>query len=1299
MKMTPPRHQSPPFELPTFPPNAKQQTLQNLPGPADNHYVMKQLQAKLCRKRCARAFLCCLLLLLPFSLAALDPAKTVYQLNCRNWTRQNGLPVNGISSITQTKDGYLWLGTQKGLVRFDGNEFKLVSLPNGADLPGLTVSCAIPANTGGLWFGISSGAFAFFDGQHFVPAPRQPWFDSHMNVLALQQTADGALWVGTDAGTARIVSGDTNATSFYEQLSACSALYQDHEGRVWLGTAQTGLYYWKNGALFPFPDDSLKQHLIFAVVQDSEGRLWVGTDNGVRCYNPDFTQKQIPGFYTETRALLVDHDGVLWMGTSGQGLARYSGGEFNTFHKGNGLAGDSVTALCGDREGSLWVATREGLSQLSDVKLPIFSATEGLPPGACHGVAAANAGGLLVAMERGLCCFNGDLTTNLSSGAGLSTLYSKRPFQDSHGDVYLIDGQKNVVILSGNKPPVVLPNKTWPVGMAEDSEGVIVSVGGDLFRVQAGQLTPYPFQNGLAPPMYWVLNLCVSRDGALWVASANGIFRIQDGRFQQWNLDNGLSSTRVNWICEDADGVIWAGLTSGLTRIKNGKARTIGHDEGLFDDYIYSIIPDNLDGLWVNSARGIFRLGRQSLNNVVEGRLKHLDCVAYDGPECVKTIDTSAVEASGCKTKDGRIWFPTPQGLVMIDPAHLALNRIAPAVHLERLRVDGLDIPGKSIPTLRPGYHEVEFYYAGLSYIAPQKVRYRYQLAGYDPEWVDAGGRSSARYTNLKPGQYLFRVQACNADGVWNTSGDSVALYLPPHFYETWWFQFLVAVAALAALLGIYAWRIGHLRHRERRLQNANESLESKVRERTGELANANQALKTEIESHKALQVRLVAEITEREKADRALAEQRNLLRTLIDHLPDNVFVKDRQSRVVLDNIAHARHLGLRSPDEMTGKTDFDCLPPDLARKFFEDEQKLMQSGEVFNDEESSITVATGERRWSRTTKVPLRDSQGNIIGLAGINRDITDRKEAEAKMESLHRQLVEASRYAGMAEVACGVLHNVGNVLNSVNVSASVLGSQIKQSRAANLPKIAALFRQNADNLAAFFAAGGKGHRLLDYLDQLGAHLEADRAAMLAEVESLSRNIDHIKEIVAMQQAYARVSGVLEKVRPAELVEDALRMQAGAFQRHSVKVLREFADVPPALLDRHKTLQILVNLLQNAKYACEQNDPSARTVKVYLRLPDAEPVRRLRIQVADNGVGIPPENLTRIFTHGFTTRKNGHGFGLHSGSLAAREMGGTLSVHSSGPGQGAVFTLDLPLAPEPGGSTLSTSIQILSNP
>jgi signal transduction histidine kinase len=264
------------------------------------------------------------------------------------------------------------------------------------------------------------------------------------------------------------------------------------------------------------------------------------------------------------------------------------------------------------------------------------------------------------------------------------------------------------------------------------------------------------------------------------------------------------------------------------------------------------------------------------------------------------------------------------------------------------------------------------------------------------------------------------------------------------------------------------------------------------------------------------------------------------------------------------------------------------------------------------------------------------------------------------------------------MAEVATSILHNVGNVLNSVNVSCSVVSDKIRDSRIGNVTKLAALLNDHAADLPAFLSSP-KGRQLPAYLSELATHLAAERDQILLELQSLASNIDHIKEIVASQQSYARTAGLVESVLLPDLVEDALAMHKGALGRHSVKVFREYNDTPPLLVDKHKVLQILINLLHNSKYAVDEGAPPEKRVTVRIEKNGGNTVR---VSVIDNGVGIPKEHLSRIFEHGFTTRKGGHGFGLHSGALTARELGGTLTAYSDGLGRGAKFVLELPVEP-----------------
>jgi C4-dicarboxylate-specific signal transduction histidine kinase len=314
----------------------------------------------------------------------------------------------------------------------------------------------------------------------------------------------------------------------------------------------------------------------------------------------------------------------------------------------------------------------------------------------------------------------------------------------------------------------------------------------------------------------------------------------------------------------------------------------------------------------------------------------------------------------------------------------------------------------------------------------------------------------------------------------------------------------------------------------------------------------------------------------------------------------------------------------------------------------------------------------------TRSISGPLR-KQAEELRAANetLEAEIAERNRAEVQLEKAHRELVDSSRKAGMAEVATGVLHNVGNVLNSVNVAASLALEKLNNSKVDGLTKATVLLAQHEQDLGDFVTRDPQGQRLPRYLQRLSGYLVAENAAVRAELEQLGRNIEHIKEIVAMQQSYARANGALEDLPAERLLEDALQLNTASFERHGIVIERSFQVVPRVRVDKHKALQILINLLRNAKHAVE--DSHCPDPRIGIAVEQAED--RVRIVVSDNGIGIPAQNLTSIFRHGFTTKKNGHGFGLHSGAIAAKEMGGSLTAASDGAGFGATFTLELPIA------------------
>ncbi len=406
------------------------------------------------------------------------------------------------------------------------------------------------------------------------------------------------------------------------------------------------------------------------------------------------------------------------------------------------------------------------------------------------------------------------------------------------------------------------------------------------------------------------------------------------------------------------------------------------------------------------------------------------------------------------------------------------------------------------------------------------------------------------------------------------------------------------------------------------------------------------------------------------------LRSSQERLQLTIDTALDAIVTADQQGRIIEWNVQAEKTFGW-TRDEALGRSLAELVvPPALRDANRQGWNAFLKNGvgPVLNKR----VEITALHKDGRALPIELAISPVRLENMdlfSAFLRDITERKQAGVELESAHRQLVQASRQAGMAEVATGVLHNVGNVLNSVNVSSTLIGEKLKRLDVVSLARVVNLLKSHEADLGAFLTADAKGKRVVGFLDQLASHMATQQSALLEESVELRKNVEHIKDIVAMQQNYARISGVMEPVNIAELLEDAIRLNLSGLDRSKIEVIRNFQDLPPTSVDRHKILQIVVNLIRNARHACAASkDPNPR-ITIRLAALDGS----VNVEVTDNGVGIPAENLTRIFSHGFTTKRDGHGFGLHSGALAAQEMGGSLQVHSDGVGRGASFTLRLP--------------------
>lgn len=400
--------------------------------------------------------------------------------------------------------------------------------------------------------------------------------------------------------------------------------------------------------------------------------------------------------------------------------------------------------------------------------------------------------------------------------------------------------------------------------------------------------------------------------------------------------------------------------------------------------------------------------------------------------------------------------------------------------------------------------------------------------------------------------------------------------------------------------------------------------------------------------------------------------EAQNFFQSIMTQREDFVAVLDLSGRRVFCSPSYCRLLG---HSDLTGMDSFKDIHPEDVARVREIFTRTAASG-VGERAEYRLVLADGQIRHLESQGSVVRNQRGQITHVLVLSRDITERKMIERQLMETREELLAVSRLAGMAEVATGVLHNVGNVLSSVNVTSHYLADCLRNSKAQRLARVAGLLRERESDLPGFFA-GRQGRQLPAYLTELADCLTAEQVETLAELQRLQKSIEHLITIVSMQQRFAQTSGYLESVQVTELLEDALLLNATSLERDPIRIVKEFAPVPPITVPKHQVLQILVNLIRNAQFACKDADRDDK--QMTLRVMGH--AGSVSISVSDNGIGILPENRDRIFAHGFTTRKGGHGFGLHSGALAAKDMGGSLRVFSAGAGHGATFTLEIPTA------------------
>jgi signal transduction histidine kinase/ligand-binding sensor domain-containing protein/CheY-like chemotaxis protein len=800
---------------------------------------------------------------------ALDPAKALTQFTHSAWLMEDGLPQNSIRAIAQTTDGYLWLATQAGVVRFDGVRFTVFNTANTPALANSNVIALLAARDGSLWIGTYGGGLTRLKDGTFTTYTTRDGL-AHDVVFALCEDGKGNLWIGTHGGgLSRWRDGRFTTLSTKDGLSHnfVRAIHEDRQGDLWIGTDGGGLNRLRGGQVTVFAKpEGLPSDIILSIREDRHGSLWVGTFDGGLSRRRDgrfttYARKEgLPS--NAVYAISEDRDGSLWVGTHGGGLSRWDGRRFTSLTTEYGLGDGGVRAIYEDREGSLWIGTAgSGLHRIKDGKFTTFTTEEGLSSNLVYPVYEDPAGDVWVGTEdRGLNRLSGGRVTTYTTRQGLASDHVWSIEGGRDGSLWLGTGGglsrlKDGRFTNFTTRQGLSNNMVWAVHEGRDGSLWIGTFGGGLNRLKDGVFNVYTSGDGL--PDTSVRAIQEDAAGTLWVGTnSGGVARMSQGRFTTITTTDGLSSNVVRSLYADPQGSVWIGtLGGGLNRLKDGRITVYMTRHGLFDDVIWLILEDGQDNLWMSSSRGIFRVSKQDLNDFADGRIAAIASVAYGKADGVKSSQgVGGSQSVGWKARDGRLWFSTFHGVSVVDPQRLNTNAVPPPVIIEQVLADGEALAADA--RVAAGSERFEFHYTGLSLLAPEKVRFKYKLEGLDRDWVDAETRRVAYYTHLPPGAYRFRVLASNNDGVWNDAGAVRAFYLAPYFRQTYLFYALCAGLALMLGGSVYLVRVRQLisRHAElemtvdertRQLQEAKAAAEAANRAKSEFLANMSHEIRT----------------------------------------------------------------------------------------------------------------------------------------------------------------------------------------------------------------------------------------------------------------------------------------------------------------------------------------------------------------------------------------------------------------------------------------------------------------------